>query len=429
MDKAFLQRLDKSESSRIEELTAKSKEKETNAIAFLKSEIVRRTLQQGPQNFLSGFDENVLPNLVPFSDRTFVEICPTCKCVQSPLLLVPYLERDLVVPILDSDYIDYAPAFVETILRYPSISACEFYGIRQVALQNKSSTISSSEVNSVRKGCLSSSEKSDFCKAATINAVIDDFVPYYNSDLPFLLELLETIQRRNRERFKQLYELSYLVSGFRCSQAFSFVPQVELKSMEALTHIPEQYRGMEFSSTDVRNVIMDGLKISYNPSIPLETYLDIVTEHRSRVQSLVRELMGNLTKTNSLSELQIELEKINAEVRGLQKSNKAKVLDFVTNFAVQNKGSIIAGLITAASIGLMGFGLVGCGAGVLSSLGAKAVSKKASISIPAEGKILAHRVTTYFGPSYEKLLAATLSTDLQAVQIWRLQKTLSKKPS
>ena len=98
-------------------------------------------------------------------------------------------------------------------------------------------------------------------------------------------------------------------------------------------------------------------------------------------------------------------------------------IDLITNFVMKNK-SIIAGVIMAASMGVGGLGLLGCSAGLASGFGAKVLSKKIDLEIPKQDAKLGGRFTSFFEPTYEKVLATAFSTDVTPIQVWQIQKRL-----
>jgi hypothetical protein len=431
VDRGFLKKLDESEQSRLEELEKFSKEEKLGSISLFKSDIVAKTLEKGKQVLVTGFNADILPNTIPFSERVFVEVCPTCKCVKSPSLLTPYLERDLVVPVLDSNYADYTPSFIESILGFPHVSAMEYYDVRKLLLEQTSmSLVSRKEVTIIEEKCdqfMRNFPENSF-EGRLASTILANMLPVYTSDMELLLQLIKAMEKRDTKSLSTLYDVSTVVGKFRCSQVFPFIPQVKVGQFEDLKMIPQNYRGLAFDYSDIRDTIMAGLKIAYDTSVPLETYLDIVSERKSKIKEAVRNIIGKAEpeKATFLSNLRIELEHINHEVEALKSSKKGLLIDLITNFVIQNKGSILAGLITSASLGLMGLGFVGCGAGAASGMATKVLTRKAGISIPKEAGRLAGQISTVFEPFYESMLAATLSIDKQAIQVWQIRKKLGR---
>jgi hypothetical protein len=428
MDKAYLEKLDNSDAARLKDF--EKTDLDTKApIEFLTSKIAKDILKSGSQALIGGFKDEILPSTVPFSDRVFVQVCPSCDCVKSPRLLLPYLERDLIVPVLIADYADFDPAFIEFISSYPYVSYTEFHGLRHTYLKRKSAinTVSKREIDSLLDSCINAMTKQAYAPVSTIAQIFENLSPYYRTDLEIMLDLLSSIKNRKLEHANSISALAQVITQLRYSQVFPLVPQVKVGAIDSLKTIPSEYRGISFQENDVRNAVLSGLKLTYNKSMDLATYLDVVSERKSIIRKLVRDIMktANTNDETSLANLRTELEKINSEVRSLQASKKALTVEVVTNFLYQNKTSIVAGLLTAASAGIAGLGIISCGAvGLISSASSKAVSKISNFSVPEQAVKLQSAIATVSEPYYEAALARVLGTNKQAVQLWHIQRKL-----
>jgi len=434
VDKAFLEKLEASEEARLHEAFQDSSKKDSSITTFFKSDDVRKTLEKGSQAFICGFNEELLPSIIPFSDRVLVEVCPKCKCVKRPDLLKPYLERQLVIPVLGDSYTNYPPEFVESIQGYPYVSYPEFYDIRSFAIRRGlAQLLSEAEVEGIRNACdqLMKHLPSNYIERSqdAVDTVFCNLQPYLSSDLHPLLNLVESLKKKDLNDVDRIFHISHIVSAFRSGQVFSLIPQMRIRQLNYLDLTPLEFGELASEVPDVKASIMSGLRISYDTSIPLETYLDIICERKSAIRGIVEKIIiaAKPEKETFLSDLRVEIEKINQEVEKITSSRKRIVFDFLTNFAVQNKGSIVAGLITAAGLGTMGLGLVGCGAGLVSGIATKAISKKADISIPKEASAIGKQLYKYIEPNYEELMAKTLSSNVQAIQLWHIKKRLSRQ--
>jgi hypothetical protein len=436
MNKAFLKKLDASEFSRVKEKTDELRERESLQInSLFRSDIAAKTLEKGNQAFVNGFDQKILPNAVPFSDRVFLEICPFCECVRCPELLTPYLEKGLVVPILGAHYRYYAPRFIESILGYPYISSFEFDSARMLTFQRTTAKLmSKTEVTTLEKKCnsliqsLPINKKQKLWESDKLEIIFINLQPYFYPDNKILQKLFKSLEEKSARSFNRLFLLSHVVYSFRNSQVFSFIPQVEIQQLDTLKLLNQrEYGRAKFDISDIRDFIMTGLKLSYDPSIPLRLYLDIVSERKSKISKIVNNIIDRAKpeKKTFFANLQTELEHINQEVEALKSSKKRVAFDLVTNFALQNK-TIVAGIIMGASMGIAGLGLVGCGAGIASGIVTKIVSKKAEISVPKEADALVKKLSTVLEPNYEKILAKALSSNINAIQIWQLRKKITR---
>jgi len=432
MDKVFFTKLETSERARLKKAFRDASKEDLHITTFFKSDDVRKTLEKGSQPFIVGFNEDILPNIIPFGDRVLIEVCPKCRCVKHPNLLKPYLERQLVIPVFACSYTFYPSEFLESIQGYPYISYPEFCGIRNFAIRRSiTQLLSITKVDAIKKRCqklvkrLSQTYKGIFDR---VDTVFYNLEPFLSSDLQVLLDLMTSLEKKNIKGIDRIFHISHIVSAFRNGQVFSLIPQIEITQLDCLDLIPPEFGELAFNVLDVKDSIMKGLKISYDASIPLETYLDIISERKSAIREIVKKIITEAKpeKETFLSNLRTEIERINQEVESIKSSKKRIIFDFSTNFALQNKGSIVAGLITAASLGTMGLGFIGCGAGLVSGIATKVLSKKADISIPEEAKTIGKQLSTYIKPNYEKLMAKALSSNIQAIQLWHIRKRLTR---
>ena len=277
-DKSYLEKLDLSEAARVnEQVTQIEKQGTTDVSSIFKNKIVARALEKGNQSLLNGFNE-ILPNIIPFSEHTFVHICPTCKCSKSPKLLLPYLERDLVIPVLGIPYPSYPTNFAETILSFPHISFHEYTEARKTVLkQRKEKLMSVSEVSSSERKCRSyvNSQFKNKTENRWWNEEIETFFanlePYFYPDCNTINRLSEFLERKKFQKVDDTFKLGFLINMFRDSQAFSLVPQIGINQVDQLKMYSEFENGeLNFDVTDIKSSIMSGLKLSYNPELPID---------------------------------------------------------------------------------------------------------------------------------------------------------------
>jgi hypothetical protein len=435
MDKAYLEKLDASEISRFDEIWNSEPE---HLDVFFKYKTVSEALKKGNQASIDGFDTKILPNTIPFSDKTFVQICTGCSCVNSPELIMPYLERELVIPILNGWYENYPTKFIESILRYPHVSKVEYLGVRNLILSKTAKLLSQKRVDSIRDDCLKivntlsvSKDRQNFYGSEVVT-FFSNIQPAQTCDREITYALLDSLKKNNFEEFNNISMLSHEIEAVRNIKAFSFMPQVELSTLQSLKIQKPLNNQLDILPYDVRDSIMNGLEIAYNPQIPLETYIDIVSERKTKISGIVNKIVdkANPDKTSFLSNLQTELEYINEQVRTLESSTGKLTVNFITNFALQNKGSIVACILIGASASMLGLDIASSTAGAASAAAlTKAVSHKVKLSVPKEATVLKTKLCNKIEPYYEQLLAKSLSIDIDAVQVWRIKSKLKNAKS
>lgn len=436
------EKLDKSEKNRISEISKKlTKEKE-----FDTSELFRyRTLSTLNKELLAmhgGFNQERLITAVPFYSIVLVQICKNCACAKNPALLQPLLEKGFVVPLLTNHYSEFEEKFVNSILPYPHLSSYEFGFYRDTMLnQIMGEYWASKGLDKIPTvlcpHCVKEYEKEFVALAknfrpSTRTLLLKAESIFFSDLYPFLLPegslaeiMINALKEKNLEKVRETGITAAHVNLFRTAQAFSATPQLSIiggSFAERISQVlPEMKKLYEFS--DLREMIINQLMISYNPSIKLETYLDIITPKKHKIQKIVSECLskGDPQDPTFYANLQRELDKINQEIKEIEVSKKTNIINLPTSFIAQNP-RVVMGIIIGVCIGAP-MGLVGCGAGGLVT-GAAFKFLGKGLKIPSEAKELARIFADFFEPAYEKFLASSISKDLKAIQIWRLRKEL-----
>ncbi len=286
--------LDKSEYNRVSDiLNPKEIKNIITPYDLFRNESIAKDLEATNNSLLSGFDSVCLINNVVFNEKIFLEVCPTCKCVNDPSLLIPYLNRDLVIPIFGASYSMYPRSFVNAMQSFPHISAYEYYMYRSyILLQKYKERMDPRLVDSyLIKGEKELKSHSKHVKSL-FNSVFTNIQPYLNPDALLLTKLIDQINSNKINNIQEIYDISHIVRELRSSQAFKIIPQLDLKDLEFLEQIqqvmPEK---TDYELTDIKELILNGLMINYNDSIPLDAYLDIMLERRNTISKIVENII------------------------------------------------------------------------------------------------------------------------------------------
>jgi len=428
VDKEYLARLSKDERARVKNMLRAPTP--LDARALFRDASVSSLIEGGSKTVLGGYDSEVLPSVGLFYDHVLVEICPRCRCVANPKLLESFLERKLVVPVLRAGYEEYPVEFAETILQYPHVSFAEFGAFRFVRLVRQAH-ICSHCLKRFKNRCMSAAEHflGTEEKALLRKSVADTFdllSPVGRYEALLVQELENAMKEGDLSGIRQIESLAVCIEWFRTAQAYSAVPQVSLKRLETVDRSIRKDPNLKrtYDISEINESVLQGLRLSYRPDIPLETYLDIVLSRRDKIRRLVSDLVER-SKPSSQTfyiNLQTEVEKVNEEVRTIDSSKRAKLLSFATGFISRNK-SVIAGCLSGAAIGLKELGPVGCASGFLAgSAGGEILRRAARIEMPPETREIKRAIAAGVEPVYEGLLSRYLSKNINMVQVWQLQK-------
>jgi len=439
MNKEYLKKLDVSEKTRCGEFFERYlKEGKLDESGLFRYKVAPK-LKDRKLAFIGEFNREVLLAATPFYPTTILEICPFCKCVRDPTLLEPFLEKNRIIPMLTSEYNTFRKDFIDVILRYPHVSPYEYNCYRATMLLSKV------EATGVCGHCIDKYYKKTAKFIENLNlpqtkksalkwefdhSFMAGLDPYLlpEADLLFMYE--RALKQKDFTKVNQITNTAEETHKLRSAQAFSAIPQLSGEEVGAVQKLISSYPELkvDYDITYVRKSVMSQLKLSYSPTMSVETYLDIVSQNERKIQKIVNDCIesGNPQDINFLSNLQREVEKINEEIREIESSKRAKFITLTTGFVAHNP-SIIAGILFGAGVGLP-IGLVGCGASAIGGgLIGGLVSKRGKVSTPKEAKELTKSFIELFEPAYEKFLAHSLSKNIKAIQVWRLQRALSTK--
>jgi len=439
MSKKYLERLNKSEFDRV--IAAYRNAIKTGKLEnkdFFRNREVLPVLFGRRNPYMSGFHGDVLPSTTIFGDSTVLSICEGCACVKKPELLEPYLERNMVLPVLMASYQYYSKDFIDLILSYPHVSCAEYVFFKRLHLMTLSEEY-------IKKGYIcphcAEKEKEEIKLAlekgrfpVKIKSILKkklewtafpNLEPYLYPDYLLLSELAHSLGKKDLQRFQQIVSMTECIKILRTAQSFSLIPQIDYDSLETVQKLLQNRKELEidYDIIDVRNSVLKGFNLSYSPSIPIETYLDVLSSRRKKIRNLVDKIISGAEPQSEtfLSNLHKEVERINSEVRELEASKRRKFLTLSTNFVKQNK-SVVTGCLIAAGIGLTGASLAACGVAGGAGIAAKAASKYVKISVPREAEDVKEAVYKALEPGYEELLSRYLSKDLDVIQVWHLKR-------
>lgn len=438
MNKQFLTRLSRSEIARVREVL-RTHQRSLDLRLLFRDVSLYDAVETGSRTYLGGYDSRVLPSVGLFYDHVLLEICPLCNCVAEPRLLEPFLERKLAIPVLRAPYEEYSAEFAEIVLQYPHLSSAEFSSFRNLCLQYEqgaTSWVCDHCVGQFKRKCVSAAESFPNAKAKArlrkiVADVFSDLYPFGHHEALLVQELESTLTKGDLSATLQVLSLAGCVEWFRTAQAYSAVPQISLDKLEAVDRAIKKNPLLErrYDITEINQSVLQGLRLSYNPSIPLETYLDIVLSRRDKIRGLVSDIVEKSKPSSEAfySNLQRETERVNEEVRSLRSSKRTRLLEFATSFLSDNR-TVITGCLSGAAIGLKELGPIGCVAGSwLGSVGAEFLRKKARIKMPMQTNDIKRAMATAVEPVYEQLLSRYLSKNLGIVQVWQLQRRVRGK--
>jgi hypothetical protein len=434
MKRGYLTRLSKDEWARVDAIVESSSSRKQAVRGLFRNKSVSRSFESGTRSLVHGYEAQVLPSVGLFYDVVLLDVCPSCDCVVKPALLEPFLERNLVVPMLRADYEKYPVEFAETVLRYPHLSSAERFSFRDLRLETGACPHCQEDR---KKKVISTARKTlrDPTAIAWIKwltkGLFDYLQPFGDPEDLLVQELENRIGQRDLTGARRVIPLIDAVEWFRTAEAYSSVPQVSFERAHEIDRLLKQHPELSrpYDIAGVNESILNGLRLSYSPSIPLHTYLDIVLSRRDKIRRIVA---GMIQKSKPLSRtfysnIQAEIENVNEEVRSISSSKRMSLLSFATSFFLDNR-SVILGCLSGTALCVKELGPVGCLPGtIMGFAGAKLLSKTPRIVLPSDTEKIKRSLEKAAEPVFERLLSRYLSRTVQSVQVWQLQKRLYSK--
>jgi hypothetical protein len=441
--KGLYKRLDEEEGKRLDEAADAIESGKTVELPdIFGNEIMPKMLEEKPLLLLSSLNKTDLElpaNCLTYS-KVLGEVCPGCDCTKNPELIKPYLEREMVLPILLAPLAEYKSAFADLVIQYPYIGSQTLDFLRMARL------LSADE----GKGALCPTCFDERCKeilkrvsivskdrklADKLKTYLDDVVfpnlsPADYNEVKILEGIADAVTQNSLTKLQPLSDQAEVLFNLRNAEIFEATPEV---NHDDLLNISQALRDTDYSQNfDFSKEILGkawmvkALRIDYDPKMPIEDYLDIIGPRRKKVNSLISQLAAEKGKNAQLSEIRNEIQKINQEISS---SKAVESITFATAF-VHDNASILWGMLIGGLIGYSSASFAGCGvgslAGVFGGIAEKIVSRKGAFSIPRYPKKTVEWLKEKIESPEERLLSILLAKDIKTIQVWNLRRRLRK---
>jgi hypothetical protein len=433
-------KIDKMESDRITDIQKRFDKGEAieSAEIFQSSEI-NKLIQRGSTLYTSSFAQAIetMPASCLFHPRILIEICTACSCVKYPDVLKPYLDRNLVLPVLTTSLAQFPSNFAEMITQRPYISVQSYNFIRSSwyrsdwGEEKKDEEAVCPHCFSVQKNRILSKINNNADK--TTSAYMKEYVEYCAFPILHPVSMLnfrllnyieEAVDNKNFSIIPNVTNYAVTCNTLRLSSMLNSMPQVASSDVinikSELSKLDLENRSNEI---DVKMNALQALGLDYNPKLSVPEYLDIILPRREKVNALVDNLLAGNNKDKVLSNINDQIWKINSE---LSSSKKIEMLTYSSDFVFDNAGVLFSLLVG----GIIGYGYgssIGCGVGSgLGSLGGYVGSKvaKKRLKLPKYPKKTAEWLKEKVENPQERILATALSKDIKAIQVWNIKRKL-----
>lgn len=434
-------RIDKEEEEKVKMLwkTLESRKRLTAAEIF-ESKTIAKIVEEKPLSFNYSFRESnaTLPLNCLLYPQVLVTICRGCDCNRKPELLRPYLERQMVLPILTHPLEEFDSDFADLIVQYPFIGVYTLNFIRDAQIFTSPERqalcphcYEESANRILKKVSETAGEHKKEAKNLLDKTTFFLLSPAFEQEFQILKEIENAVDQRNLELVTPLTSKACVLHTLRMSQIFEAIPQV---SYEYLDYISETIPKMGLSiDTPITEQIEEkewavkALNLDYNPSMVVDEYLDIISPRRDKINSLVNEVITKKESGEALSKINDEIWEINREISS---SKAIESLSFFTNFVSDNT-KILFGMLAGGLIGYTSGSITGCGLGTfggfVSGMVGELISKRIALKVPKYPKKTLEWLKAKIEGPEERLLSIMLSKDIKIIQTWALRRKLKKK--
>jgi len=367
--------------------------------------LVRQATGLKPPQVARGFVwDNDLPTALTaplFYDQSLVVVCRHCE-ITSDLGLLKWMgERNLIVPVLNGCYHNFAPEAVAVLAGLTHVSRFAFFEVQQAWANKEGLGCLCAECTKERLTDYSGlpAESKDLVEGFYISRLTELPTKVRETVLPHINGLIATGDTKALEAETSGVESMVMLSRARSINA---IPQFRFL----------QASPQESSVSPEAKYLALTLGILYSPSMPAREYLEVIADYKGSLSFLVDD-----TSPPSLGRAMDKVSKINSEIKEMRGSRRYKLYHLGTRVVRRNRRVVIEALIGGA-LGMLTTGPIGAVAGAGIVLGAEAGATEAieAAANRASKSRLSHVVAArFFGKS------------LPAIQVWRVEEALKTR--
>ncbi len=352
--------------------------------------------------------------------------------MKNPSLIRPYLERDVILPVLSENLKFYSPAFLNLIVQYPYMSnqARFFFKYHSHtdfrACPDCYNKLWPMMLSKIRKSRLDQKQKESIIRLFK-NETKSALAGPCAGELIILDQLIKAVDDEDLKSIKAISNKGVLLSSLRFAAALNAIPQVNRSHLPNVKRLSSELGCIDskfIEHAKEEELMAKVLKIDYNPKMPIDDYLDIILPRRKKISELINRVLEQNNKENYISQVNDALWAINKEVNS---SKSLETLNFVSELVSSNAG-LISSLIVGAAIGFSSANLLGCGlgsaGGAAAGIASKKVAQHGKLKIPKYPTRTKEWLKAKLESPQERLISILLCKDLNAIQIWSLRKKL-----
>lgn len=420
--------LDKRERARVREIALKIDNGNFDAIEdlFISERVNEEFVKE--KVLLHSFNLNTILSYLPYSDKIYVSICPSCIRPEDTENYKTLVSTNSIVPVLGTAYTNYSDEIVDFTSTRNHISVQEYTLIRNIfagrdvgsRLCRHCLDIKTKSIKSI----ISRRESMSIPKKG-LPTILQNLNPYVEPDFQLLDDYYDALKRRDEQASREIVELSWTVRNMRSAQVFR---SPLILNGDHHLGLPNGYNealdAASNSAAAMHKRLADGLGLQLPSGISLEAYIEISSDFRPRI----RNLMGKISTTTDLTlesaMLNREIMRLNDEVGRVQHSGRFVALSACVDFYKKNQTLVNATLV-AGALGLAN-GIAGCAAGAATAVAGVAKQKGLVVGGPAIER-MERKISNVIRPHLDNLVAKYLGASEMAVSVVALKQDLSRQ--
>ncbi len=320
---------------------------------------------------------------------------------------------------------------------HPHISRQEFYFFRYARVLSMGNGIICAHcMDEQEKKILRDIGNSNFAPSAKALAqkCITNLHPYIDPDFNLVKLLGEVVKKNDAAAFLSILGASEMIQEIRTCQAYesrTLLPVHEIPRLlsGAIKVLPE---AEEIEIKQISEVVSAPLGFSFTANIKPKDFFSVVNEHRQTLAPIVDQIVQNSTQKGEIvvSRLSSQLAELSTELKNLRTNKRYLGYKAAFGFMRTNK-ILVASSLVAGALGLAGAALLGCGASMISGVGAKygiaKLRQAGKLQATPETKAFLGQVKASLRPQLHRLLASYSGVSLPAIQISEVAEDIDQR--
>jgi hypothetical protein len=397
------------------------------ADVFLSEKIVETLPEE--KAFLPSYNLPKILAALPFSPVAYVTVCPLCIKEGQIANFSRLLESGRVIPVLSGLYTRYPENVREVVTRFPHISSHEYWFYRYCQIASFSSGgVCPHCVDKTLKeiGDKVSRRKNAAAYVEECDEIRSNLMPMINPDSELLDAAAKACESRRLGQVRHLRRMSETIHQIRTAQAFYAPVSLDEADLSALPKgVSESLDKTLDITVELKKTVAEGLGLCVPLDLPLEAYLEIVSDYQPQISGVVQQALATATQEASIDVVAKNIQDINAEVLRIKNLKRYTFFEASIGF-YRNHPALVNATLLAGAMGLT-TGLAGCATGIAAASATKLAKRKGWLKGNKAAQRLGRMIARDLQPHLDRVLASYVGGALPAVNVLSLRKKIESR--